>query len=571
VSAIYWSAGILPASAPSGAPASCRQAHRLERRHLAGKRTVWSAGILPARVLSLNKFVRSARLEGPAGITTRRQDAGAPVKQESLVSDSATFLSPQGYTMYILPVMITLFRPGSRACWCFCAWLLLANPIAQAQTNSLVWDSRQQRVDAQIESWDLPALLQQISSATGWRIYVEPGTRQITSVRFKNLAVGEALKRLLGDLNFALLPQTNSPAKLFIYRTSLQEATQLVLEEPIGPADRQGPIPNELLITLRPGAKESIEELAARYGATILGRADGLNTFRLGFEDETAAQAARARLDRENDVAGTDLNYHVDRPTRVDNLDLGSAAPFPLRPKLGNPSDQVIVGLIDTAVQKLDPAMNGFLLPQINVGGEASLPHDQLTHGTSMAATILRGLTLGPEEGGGSSVRVLPVDVYGNNPETTTFDLGRGIYAALGAGATIINLSLGGEGDSRFLANLIQDAHHQGVIFIGAAGNQPTGLPTFPAAYRSVVAVTAGDKMGNIAPYANFGNFVDVIAPGVSLVQFEGQSYLVRGTSAAAAYVSGAAASYRAAGSSSMEVEARLRQAAPAPQPSGTP
>jgi hypothetical protein len=57
----------------------------------------------------------------------------------------------------------------------------------------------------------------------------------------------------------------------------------------------------------------------------------------------------------------------------------------------------------------------------------------------------------------------------------------------------------------------------------------------------------------------------------VSLVQFEGQSYLVRGTSAAAAYVSGAAASYRAAGSSSMEVEARLRQAAPAPQPSGTP
>jgi thermitase len=215
--------------------------------------------------------------------------------------------------------------------------------------------------------------------------------------------------------------------------------------------------------------------------------------------------------------------------------------------------------LIDTSVQDLGPLMNDFLLPQINVAGEAAVPKDQLTHGTSMAATILRGLTLGPAESGGSSVRVLPVDVYGNNPETTTFDLARGIYAAMGAGASVINLSLGGSGDSRLLANLIQDAHRQGVIFVGAAGNQPTGLPTYPAAYPTVIAVTAGDKNGNIAPYANFGSFVDVIAPGVSMVHFEGQSYLVRGTSAAAAYVSGTAASYRAAGSAPAEIEARLR------------
>ena len=47
--------------------------------------------------------------------------------------------------------------------------------------------------------------------------------------------------------------------------------------------------------------------------------------------------------------------------------------------------------------------------------------------------------------------------------------------------------------------------------------DEPSTIPVYPAAYPDVVAVTAGDKKGNIAPYANRGSFVDVVAPGVSL------------------------------------------------------
>src|SRR5690349_16475158 len=94
----------------------------------------------------------------------------------------------------------------------------------------LVWDKQHKQVDAQIEGWDLPTLLGQLSKATGWQVFIEPGTEQTVSVRFKNLAVGEALKRMLGELNFALLPQTNAPPRLFVFRNSLQEATQLVRE-----------------------------------------------------------------------------------------------------------------------------------------------------------------------------------------------------------------------------------------------------------------------------------------------------------------------------------------------------
>jgi hypothetical protein len=157
-------------------------------------------------------------------------------------------------------------------------------------------------------------------------------------------------------------------------------------------------------------------------------------------------------------------------------------------------------------------------------------------------------------------VRILPVDVYGPNQDTTTFDVAKGIYAALNSGATIINMSMGGAGESPFLADLIRESHNQGVLFFGAAGNDGTTSTTYPAAYPQVVAVTAGDKKGNIAAYANRGSFVDVIAPGVSVVEFAGESFLVNGTSASTAYVSGTAAAHRAAGRSPAQVEEHLRR-----------
>jgi hypothetical protein len=434
-------------------------------------------------------------------------------------------------------------------------WLSLSVSAA----DSITWDKEQRKVDAQVDSWNVAAVLKKLSAATGWQVYVEPGTDQRVSVRFKNLPLGQALQRLLGDLNFALVPQTNAPARLFVFRTSLQEATQLVEDGSGSHGAKKALIPNELIVTMRPSAKQGIDELARALGGKVIGKVAGLNTYRLQFEDEAAAQAARDALEGNQNVASTDSNYRVEQPTRVDNVELSSPASFAVKPKLADAGNQVIVALIDTPVQALDPKMNQFLLPAIHVAGDPS-PSTDLTHGTSMAETILHGLTYAPQENGGSSVRVLPIDVYGSNPETSTFDVAKGIYTALASGATIVNLSLGGEGDSEFLSGLIRAAHQQGVVFFGAAGNQPTTNPTFPAAYPDVVAVTAGDKQGNIAPYANRGSFIDVIAPGVSLVDYQGQSYLVRGTSAATAYVSGTAAGYKATGDNAQSVEARIRE-----------
>ena len=142
----------------------------------------------------------------------------------------------------------------------------------------------------------------------------------------------------------------------------------------------------------------------------------------------------------------------------------------------------------------------------------------------------------------GTRVRILNVDVYGGNPTTTMFDVALGVYKAINGGANIINLSLSGDGNSDLLHNVIKSGHDQGVLFFAAAGNEPTPQLTYPAAYPEVMAVTAGDRNGQLAAYANRGDFVDMVAPGSGIVNFQGQSYLVSGTSVSTASVTGAVA-----------------------------
>src|ERR1044072_3003915 len=83
------------------------------------------------------------------------------------------------------------------------AFLMAMEPCVQA-ADRLVWKA--DKVAADISGWKLPKLLETLSAATGWQIFVEPETEHLVATRFKDRPQGEALRLLLGDLNFALLP-----------------------------------------------------------------------------------------------------------------------------------------------------------------------------------------------------------------------------------------------------------------------------------------------------------------------------------------------------------------------------
>jgi len=462
--------------------------------------------------------------------------------------------------------MITLPQRGFLLCALAAGLALLSAP-AHAATNSLDWRTVENRVDADIHDWPLDRLLKEVTARTGWQVFVEPDLPVQVSTRFKDLPPGDALRRLLDTLNFALLPQSNSASHLLVFRTSMQDATQAVRASATNALSgaRGKAIPNELIVKLKPGA--DIEALARALGAKIVGRLDKLNTYRLQFDSADAANAARDALAQNPDVASVDNNYAIDRPPETRDVASTSLSPLQLKPRASTCDGKVIVGLVDTPVQKLDGNLNDFLLPAVSVAGDAPTSPDMPTHATAMAQTLLRGVQA--SSGASSAVKVLPVDVYGGAPSTTTFEVGMGVYKAVNSGATILNLSLGSDGDSPFLHNLLQQASQQNVMIFAAAGNTPVTTPTYPAAYPEVIAVTAGDKRGQISSYANRGSFVSLIAPGANIIYFNGQPYYVSGTSAATAFASGMAAGMSDCSKTPAQVEAALKATLgiPAPQP----
>jgi len=84
-------------------------------------------------------------------------------------------------------------------------------------------------------------------------------------------------------------------------------------------------------------------------------RIDGLNAYRLAFDDATAADSGREKLSTNSDVASVEDNYSIDRPPEAGlmppNFAGGAAVNLQLKPP---PDDgSIIIGLVDTAVQAL--------------------------------------------------------------------------------------------------------------------------------------------------------------------------------------------------------------------------
>lgn len=421
----------------------------------------------------------------------------------------------------------------------FILLLLVGSQTLRAAEDSLTWQNDKNIVSADISAAQLRPVLERVARATGWQVYIEPGLSQSVSAKFKDLPSGDALRHLLGDLNFAVIPQTNAPSRLYVFHTTMQRATQRVQVAAESDASKSKIIKNELIVKLKPGAK--IDDIAKALGAKVVGRIDSMGAYRLQFEDAAAADAAREQLASNSDVASVDNNYSVDRPT-VPRQAPGAPLPPPSL-QLKPPADtgRIIVGLVDTAVQPLGGNLDSFLLKQVSVAGDASLDPNAPDHGTSMAETMMRSLQAITK--GSTSVQILPVDVYGPNTSTTTFDVANGIVAAVNGGAKIVNLSLGSYGDSDFLHNVIQDVSKQNIAIFAAAGNQPVTTPFYPAAYPEVTAVTAVSQ-GQIADYASRGSFISLGAPGTSIVYYNNQPYYVTGTSASSAFISGMAAGY---------------------------
>ena len=82
--------------------------------------------------------------------------------------------------------------------------------------------------------------------------------------------------------------------------------------------------------------------------------------------------------------------------------------------------------------------------------------------------------------------------------------------------ANIINLSVGGTGycPSSY-RDLLREVRQRNILVVAAAGNDSNNSNRFiPSNCNDVIAVSAVDLNKELAEYSNFGNAIDVAAPG---------------------------------------------------------
>ncbi|WP_353357216.1 S8 family serine peptidase [Intrasporangium sp. DVR] len=180
---------------------------------------------------------------------------------------------------------------------------------------------------------------------------------------------------------------------------------------------------------------------------------------------------------------------------------------------------------------------------------DAGAASDDAGHG-SMVASIAAAITNNGKgiAGAAWTSRVIPVKVLDSEGRGYDSDIAQGIVWAANNGAKIINVSLGGPQHNPLLDEAVAHATAKGALVIAAVGNMGGNVPMYPAAIPNVLAVGATDSGGRLTDFSNFGDWVDIAAPGWGIVGAGtgNQEYLVGdGTSSSAPLVAGVAALVR--------------------------
>jgi subtilisin family serine protease len=203
----------------------------------------------------------------------------------------------------------------------------------------------------------------------------------------------------------------------------------------------------------------------------------------------------------------------------------------------------VSVAVIDSGIDRTSPDLAG-AVPLAPVD-EAHDLNASLIHGTAVAGIIAADADngVGGVGVGAPYVKLLDYRVVSGGDVDPNVEA-RAIRDAVGAGARVINLSLGGNRDpndssldefSRAERNAISYAVKRGAVVVAAVGNaaDDAGMyASWPAALRHVIGVSAVTPALAWAPFSNTDPvFNDIAAPGVGIITTVPRSLAPTGSS----------------------------------------
>ena len=219
-------------------------------------------------------------------------------------------------------------------------------------------------------------------------------------------------------------------------------------------------------------------------------------------------------------------------------------------------STDVTVAVIDTGIDDTHSDLIGRVVQGYDFAYDDNDPMDGDGHGTHVAGTIGATTNNGIGVAGLAQVNILPVKVLDDNGSGSDWSVSQGIIFAESR-SDIINLSLGcacTENDLPLTKLALASAYSKNVLIVAAAGNSASSGPHYPSDDSNVISVSATTKDDKLASYSNYGNSIELSAPGgdtkggpywktyvLSTYNENGYAYSI-GTSMASPHVAGVAA-----------------------------
>ncbi|GMU19992.1 MAG: hypothetical protein AMXMBFR13_00930 [Phycisphaerae bacterium] len=307
-------------------------------------------------------------------------------------------------------------------------------------------------------------------------------------------------------------------------------------------------VENALIAAARSGAQPAeLEALFRDVQVTVRGEMKALAAYLLEFDQERRTQVSEALTKSplieevlENRIY--DPQAVPDDPQYANQWYL-AAIGLPSAWTMTAGDESMPVAVLDTGVDAAHVDLAGKVLPGRDVYENGLDTSDVAAHGTAVAGII--GAAANNATGIASTAwlnPILPVRVTSPKARTTSWLLAAGIDHAVSAGARVINLSFAPLHADGMVLRQAHRARLAGSLVIISAGN--TGTEVLEGGVSPALFVSATDHSDRRASFSTSGPFVDLCAPGQSILSTKagGQYASVSGTSFAAPVVAGVAA-----------------------------
>lgn len=183
-----------------------------------------------------------------------------------------------------------------------------------------------------------------------------------------------------------------------------------------------------------------------------------------------------------------------------------------------------------------------------NVGDDQDpdpIPADENRHGTNVSGIIAANSSNSfGVKGIAPGVKIVTLRAFDISGEGESDDIAAAIVYAVANGVKVLNFSFGEKYSSPILHAAVKFAYANGVTMVSSSGNNNWYEEHYPSDYQEVITVGSLTDNGNKAGSSNYGNRLDIMAPGVQLqtTDFNNAYRSVSGTSIASPHVAAAAA-----------------------------